>query len=186
MIQYIKNIWAGISSTLVGMHITWKHLFVKKVTIQYPDQRFPIPDNARNRLALDMIKCNGCTSCARACPLHCITIETVKATADDPHEELLHNGSKRRLWVTKYEIDFAKCCFCGMCTSVCATEAIVHTSEYEYSEYDRNKLVYKFHTLTENQILDKKQRLADSQAKEKESQNAAKQTAVQDEKQSEN
>ena len=34
--------------------------------------------------------------------------------------------------------------FCGLCTEVCPTECLVHTEEFEYSKYDRDKLVYDY------------------------------------------
>ncbi len=167
MIQYFKNVWSGFSSSLVGMHITFKHLFVKKVTIQYPDQRFDLPQNARNRLKLTMSRCNGCNSCVVACPVNCILVETVRVSPDDPHQEVHDNGKPRIMWVTKYEIDFAKCCYCGLCMQACPTDAINHTTEYEYSEYDRNKLYYKFQTLTPEQVTEKERLLAEFKAKDK-------------------
>lgn len=167
MVQYFKNIWSGLSSTLIGMKITWKHLFVKKVTIQYPDERFPLPANARNRLFLEMSKCNGCTSCAIACPVNCITIETIRVSPDDPHQEVHFNGKERKLWVSRYEMDFAKCCFCGLCVTSCPSDAINHTVEFEYSTYNRDNLLYKFQTLTPEQVNEKVQLLADYRAKEK-------------------
>lgn len=173
MIKYIKDIWSGIFTALIGMKITWEHLFVKKVTIQYPNERFPLPKNARNRLFLDMKGCNGCTSCARACPVNCITVETLRVTPDDPQQEILTDGVKRKLWVPVYEIDFAKCCFCSLCTTVCPTNAIQHTEEFEYSVYDRKDLLYKFQTLTPEQVKVKEQMLADYQAKEKAAKAAA-------------
>ena len=167
MIRYFKNIWAGISSSLIGMIITWKHIFVKKVTIQYPDKRFDVPLNARNRLLVEMNKCTGCTSCARACPVKCIDIETIKVIADDPQQETLQSGLKRKLWLARFDIDFAKCCYCGLCSSACPTDAIHHTVEYEYSVYDVKDLLYKFQTLTPEQVVEKKQMLVEFQAKEK-------------------
>lgn len=168
MMQYLKNIWAGFNTALIGMKITSRHLFVKKVTIQYPDQRFPLPMNARNRLKLTPERCTGCNLCVVACPVNCIKLETVRVSPDDPHQELYENGQPRKMWVTKYEIDFAKCCFCGLCVAACPSDAINHTEEYEYSVYDRSNLYYKFQTLTPEQAAEKEQLLADFRAKDKE------------------
>jgi NADH-quinone oxidoreductase chain I len=167
MIQYFKNIGSSIATSFTGLRITWKHLFVKKVTIQYPDERFPLPENARNRLLLLMDHCTGCTSCAIVCPASCITIETIRVTPDDPDKELYFNGKERKLWVPRYDIDFAKCCFCGLCTEVCPTDAIIHTREFEYSTYKREDLIYKFGALTPEQVKDKEQLLTAFREKEK-------------------
>ncbi|KAF0128573.1 MAG: NADH dehydrogenase subunit I [Bacteroidetes bacterium] len=167
MIQYFKNVWSGLSSTFLGMYITFKHLFVKKVTIQYPDQRFTLPDNARNRLKLEMERCNGCNSCVVACPVNCITLETVRVSPEDPHQEVHHNGNPRKMWVTRYEIDFAKCCYCGLCTQACPSDAIQHTQEYEYSSYKREDLYYKFQTLSPDQVAEKHRMYAELKAKDK-------------------
>jgi NADH-quinone oxidoreductase chain I len=167
MIHYLQNIWSSISSSFIGMSITFKHLFKKKVTIQYPDERFTLPENARNRLFLEMNRCTGCTSCAIICPVNCITIETIRVVPDDPHKELYYNGKERKLWVSRYDIDFAQCCYCGLCTTVCPTDAINHTKEYEYSVYKRENLIYKFQTLTPEQVKEKEQLLIEFRAKEK-------------------
>ncbi len=166
MLEYFKNIWSGISTSWMGMAITWKHLFLKKVTIQYPDERFPLPENARNRLKLDMSHCNGCTSCAIICPVKCIKIETIRAVPDDPHKDYYWDGKERKMWLARYEIDFAKCCFCGLCTEVCPTDAINHTVEYEYSVYHRESLLYKFQTLTPAEVEEKRRLLDEFRMKE--------------------
>jgi formate hydrogenlyase subunit 6/NADH:ubiquinone oxidoreductase subunit I len=167
MKQYIRNVWLGFWTVIIGMRITFIHLFAKKVTTQYPDERYPIPDNARNRLKLDPALCNGCTSCARICPVSCIRVDTLRVVPDDPEKPMIADGSKRKLWVPVYDIDFAKCCFCGLCTTVCPTEAIRHTVEFEYSTYDRNELLYHFSDMSAEKVKTKEQMFAEFQAKEK-------------------
>lgn len=174
MAEYFKSIWTGIYTVLVGMKITFMHLFEKNVTIQYPNVNplvkaggDKMPEIARNRLLLHPERCNGCTSCARACPVNCISIETIKVVPEDPEQPLMEDGSKRKLWVAKYNIDFAKCCFCGLCTTVCPTEAIVTTPEFEYSTFKREDLLYKFSPLDEAQVAEKRKLLAEFQAKAK-------------------
>ncbi len=174
MKQYIKSIYSGISTVLIGMKITFKHLFTKNVTIQYPNvhplesaSNDKMPLNARNRLDLDYDGCNGCKSCERVCPVNCISIETLKVLPDDPDQPTLKDGGKRKLWLTKYEIDFARCCFCALCVGACPTSAIHTTTEFEYSSFDKNDLIYKFHKLTEEQIAEKRRLVAEADAKAK-------------------
>jgi len=156
--QYFKDSWEGIWTVLVGMKITFKHLFVPNVTIQYPSVRVPMPERVRNRLYVNMDDCIGCDQCSRACPVSCISIDTVKSL---PSEDLgvTSNGKKKALWVTKFDIDFAKCCYCQLCVFPCPTECIYMTDVYEFSEYERGKLLYNFSTLTPEQAAEKKANL---------------------------
>ena len=171
MKQYLINTWDGIWTILIGMKVTVKHLFVPAVTIQYPDIKVPLPERARNRLYVNMDDCIGCDQCARACPVNCIEIETVKSL---PAEDLgtTSNGKKKALWVTKFDIDIAKCCYCQLCVFPCPTDCIYMTDVYEFSEFDRGDLVYHFSTLMQSQIIEKKANLDKFQA-EKEAQKAA-------------
>ncbi|MDP4174799.1 MAG: NADH-quinone oxidoreductase subunit I [Bacteroidota bacterium] len=171
MKQYLKNTWEGIWTVLVGMKITFKHLFVPAVTIQYPEVKIDLPDRSRNRLYVNIDDCIGCDQCSRACPVDCITIETVKGTPDEDLGKT-SNGKKKALWVTQFDIDFAKCCCCGLCTFPCPTECIKMTDVYEFSEYERENLLYKFATLSEDEIAIKKQNYAKVEA-EKAAQKAA-------------
>jgi NADH-quinone oxidoreductase subunit I len=155
MREYFRNTWLGIYTVLVGMKITFKHLFTPAVTIQYPEVKLKLPERERNRLYVNMDDCIGCDQCSRACPVNCIEIETVKSI---PGEDLgvTSNGKKKALWVTKFNIDFAKCCYCQLCVFPCPTDCIYMTDVFEFSEYNRNDLIYKFATLTEEEAIEKK------------------------------
>jgi len=170
--DYFKKIYDGLNTTGIGMKITLEHLVGKKVTNQYPELYHPItsgdmPLNSRNRIFVEMAGCDGCDSCAKTCPINCITVETVRVTPDDENVPEMNNGKKRKMWVTKHEIDFGKCCFCSLCTLVCPTEAIYMTQEFEYSEFDREKLKYNFSDLTPEQCIEKQQMFDDYQIKKK-------------------
>ncbi len=169
---YFRNIGKGFWTVLVGMRVTMKHLFTPAVTIQYPDERMPIPERGRNRLYVNMDDCIGCNQCGMACPVDCIEIETAKSL---PTEDLgvTSTGQKKRLWVTKFDIDFSKCCYCGLCVPPCPTECIYMTDVFEFSEYDRSKLVYSFVTLTPEEVT---QKVEQAQAAEREA--AAKKAAA--------
>ncbi len=175
MFQYFKNIGDGIWTVLVGMKVTWRHLFTPAVTIQYPDVKVKLPERARNRLYVNMDDCIGCDQCAMACPVDCITIETLKSTPD-VDLGLTSVGTKKRLYVTRFDIDIAKCCYCGLCVPPCPTECIKMTDVYEFSEYERGNLIYRFATMTPAEIDAAKAKLAayeKEQAEKKAAQPAA-------------
>ncbi len=159
MTAYFRLIGQSVWSILIGMKVTLGHLFTPAVTIQYPDVKLKLPERARNRLYVNIDDCIGCDQCSMACPVDCITIETVKSL---PTDDLgtTSTGQKKRLWVTRFDIDIAKCCYCGLCVPPCPTECIYMTDVYEFSEYDRNKLIYNFSSLTPADVADIKAKAA--------------------------
>lgn len=169
---YFYNIFHSLHTVVIGMKITVKHLFTRSATIQYPTVKKQIPERARNRLYVNMDDCIGCDQCAMACPVDCITIETLKSTPD-VDLGLTSKNTKKRLYVTQFDIDIAKCCYCGLCTYPCPTECIVMTDVYEFSEYDRHNLIYSFATMTPEEIVTAQQKL-----KQYEAEQAAKKSAA--------
>jgi NADH-quinone oxidoreductase subunit I len=155
MREYFSNIWTSLATIAIGMKVTFKHMFVPAVTIQYPDVRPELPERERNRLYVNMDDCIGCDQCSRACPVSCIEIETVKGLLTDDIGKT-SNGKKKALWVTKFNIDFAKCCYCQLCVFPCPTECIYMTDVYEFSEFSRSDLIYDFVTLTAEEREQKK------------------------------
>lgn len=156
---------------MIGMKVTFRHLFIPAVTIQYPTVRPEMPERERNRLYVNMDDCIGCLQCERACPVNCIEINTVKAI---PGEDLgkTSNGKKKALWVTKFDIDIAKCCYCQLCVFPCPTDCIYMTDVYEFSEFERNNLIYDFVTLTPDEKEEKKKNYEEMMIK-KEAEKAA-------------
>lgn len=155
MEQYFRDIFQSVWTVMVGMRITFRHLFTPAVTIQYPDVKLKLPERARNRLYVNMDDCIGCDQCSMACPVNCISIETAKAM---PTEDLgmTSTGQKKRLYVTEFDIDIGKCCYCGLCVYPCPTECIKMTDVYEFSEFNRENLIYNYVTLTPAEIVDVK------------------------------
>ncbi len=178
---YFKDIYDGIATALVGMNITWKHLFTKSVTIQYPDVKREMPERVRNRLYVNMDDCIGCDQCAKACPVNCITIETAKSL---PTEDLgeTSQGKKKKLWVTKFDIDIGKCCYCGLCVYPCPTVCIFMTDVFEFSEYNRDDLIYHYATLSPEEAAEKtanaEKAKAEAEAKKKAMMEAKKKAAA--------
>ena len=161
MKDYFKHIYQALTTIWTGMMITFRHLFNKSVTIQYPEVRLQLPERERNRLFVNIDDCIGCDQCARACPVSCIQIDTVKSVPGDivGKTGTTSNGKKKSLFVSTFQIDFAKCCFCQLCVFPCPTNCIYMTDVFEYSEFTRNGLIYNFSGMTAELIEEKKKKL---------------------------
>ncbi len=168
MKSYFKNIYQTLSSIMAGMKITFSHIPQKSVTIQYPEQRLQLPERERNRIFVNMDDCIGCDQCAKACPVSCIEIETFKAVPGDivGKTGVTSNGKKKALFVPKFTIDFAKCCFCQLCVFPCPTDCIYMTDVFEYSVFKRDGLIYEFSDMTPEMTIEKKKKLAEYQAEQ--------------------
>jgi NADH-quinone oxidoreductase subunit I len=172
--QYFNNIWLGLYTVAIGLKITFSHLFTRAVTIQYPDERLQLPERERNRLFVNMDDCIGCDQCARACPVSCIYLETIKVTPGDivGRTGVTSNGRKKALYVPTFTIDFAKCCYCQLCVFPCPTECIYMTEVFEFTDFERDKFIYEFTDMTPEQVVEKKQKL-DAYQKEQDEKKAA-------------
>ena len=133
---YLKNIWTAIRTTFKGMMITFKYVYgVKPVTVEYPEVKEVLPDNSRSRLYNDVENCISCMQCATACPVDCIYIAAVKRDKDAPKLKTT-SGNPIRLDLTQYTIDTTLCCYCGLCTTVCPTECLTHTTEFKSHSFE--------------------------------------------------
>ncbi len=145
----MKYVWYRLYYTVKGVLLPlWVglvNLFRKPVTIQYPFEKPALNPRSRMMLYNDIDNCIGCLQCARVCPVDCIAIETVKADRD---LGTTNTGHKKRLYVTVFDIDEAKCCYCNLCTEVCPTECLVMTPNFEGSVYNRFDLILRFAKFT--------------------------------------
>jgi len=151
MVKALSDTYLTFKTIFTGMGITLRHLFTKSVTVQYPLERDVLPERVRLKLHVNIDDCIGCRLCERACPVECIDIGTIKSTDDDDLGET-STGHKKKLWVDKFDIDMAKCCYCELCVHPCPTDCITMVEEYEYSAYDRNDLIFSFSDMTPEQI----------------------------------
>ncbi len=119
---------------LIGLSVTGRYLFKKKITVEYPEERTPLSPRFRGLHALRRYesgeeRCIACKLCEVVCPATAIMIES----------EEREDGSRR---TTRYDIDFSKCIYCGFCQEACPVDAIVETQEFEYSCEARDGLYY--------------------------------------------
>ncbi|HDZ58628.1 MAG TPA: NADH-quinone oxidoreductase subunit I, partial [Ignavibacteriales bacterium] len=57
MMTYFLKFWQGLGTILIGMKVTFRHLFIPAVTIQYPSVKPELPERERNRLYVNMDDC---------------------------------------------------------------------------------------------------------------------------------
>jgi NADH-quinone oxidoreductase subunit I len=140
-----------LPAIIKGLSITLKHLFKKKVTIQYPEQKKPMSDIWRGQHVLKRDdkgreRCTACGLCALACPAEAITME---AAERKPEEKNLYREEK---YAKIYEINMIRCIFCGLCEEACPKEAIFLTPRLVEPVYDRNQFIYGKDLLVESII----------------------------------
>ncbi|WP_373974532.1 NADH-quinone oxidoreductase subunit NuoI [Chitinibacter sp. SCUT-21] len=120
---------------VLGLKLTGRHFFQRKITVQFPDEKTPYSPrfrglHAQRRYANGEERCIACKLCEAVCPAMAITIES-EAREDD---------KTRR--TSRYDIDLTKCIFCGFCEEACPVDAIVETHIYEYHGEKRGDLYY--------------------------------------------
>ena len=117
-----------------GLLVTFKNLTKRPFTIQYPEQRVPQHPRFRGEeFVWYEERCTGCASCAKYCPLGIIKIVTA------PSGTAPMEGDKYRLEV--FDIDIARCMFCGLCVEACPYDALFMGSGFEQGQYSRKDMV---------------------------------------------
>jgi len=136
--RYIKSflLWELVQ----GLRLTGRHLFTRKITIQYPDEKTPMSPRFRGLHALRRYpngeeRCIACKLCEAVCPALAITIESEERA----------DGSRR---TTRYDIDLFKCIYCGFCEEACPVDAIVETHIHEFHFENRGENIF-----TKDQLL---------------------------------
>ena len=132
LIEFFQAYWLSI-----------KYIFKPKVTINYPNEKFPLSPRFRGEHALRRYpngeeRCIACKLCEAICPAQAITIEAGPRRND---------GTRR---TTRYDIDMTKCIYCGFCQEACPVDAIVEGPNFEFSVETREELYYDKQRLLEN------------------------------------
>lgn len=125
---------------LKGLAVTGRHLFARKITVQYPEEHTPQSPRFRGLHALRRYpngeeRCIACKLCEAVCPALAITIESEERA----------DGTRR---TTRYDIDLFKCVYCGFCEESCPVDSIVETRFYEFHFENRGE-----HIINKQELL---------------------------------
>ena len=129
-----------VADLLKGFGVTFRQMFRKRVTLEYPYTKREKPQRFHGRHVLNrypdgMEKCIGCELCAGICPARCIYVRG----ADNSPEAPVSPGER---YGFVYEINMLRCIFCAMCVEACPTEAITMTQLFEMSVASRDEAIY--------------------------------------------
>ena len=130
---------------VVGFATTFKHLFRKPITVNYPEQKVPMFPKYRGKQVLmrdenGLEKCVACGLCSVACPADAIYLEAAE------NDGTVAAGPR---YASVYQIHKTRCIFCGFCEEACPVDAIKLGPEYELSDFNRKDFVY-----TKEMLLD--------------------------------
>lgn len=127
---YLPQIFAGLAAT-------FRHVFGRKVTVRYPEQRrreYVSRYRGMHRLNRDeqgRVKCVACFMCPTVCPAQCIHVVGSPAPWPD-----------REKYPVRFDIDELRCIYCGMCEEVCPVDAIELTPIYDMVGMSRAEMVF--------------------------------------------
>ena len=115
---------------LTGMSVTWKHLWGKKETFCYPEEKLPMTDNFRGgNLAMDWRICIGCSMCANACPNKALDLTIVQ-------------DAKKKRHMKSYVHKSGRCLYCNLCVEVCPVKTLVWDKDYAISTWSKETMTH--------------------------------------------
>jgi NADH-quinone oxidoreductase chain I len=138
----VKRTADGIYNLLKGMKVTIRYMFKPAITVQYPKERWTMPERSRGMVGLmtnpetGKLNCTACLICARNCPVRAIYITQTK---DEEGKRVPE----------EFVVEAGLCIYCGICEEVCPFGAIKLVPKYEFSTYDKKEFTHKKERLAE-------------------------------------
>lgn len=123
------------------LSLSFRAMFKKKVTRQYPEEPLPTTAVTRGQPRLVLLEdnqhlaCVSCGLCEAACPAYAITIDGGETDRPIEREPL------------RFEIDMLRCILCGFCEEACPKDAIFMSNELELADFSRQALIYDIEKL---------------------------------------
>ena len=135
---------------IAGFGVTFRTMFKKVVTEQYPFEKMPTAPRFHGRHQLNrwpdgLEKCIGCELCAWACPADAIYVEGASNVdvLPDGSPDASGRFSPGERYGRVYQINYLRCILCGLCIEACPTRALTMTIEYELADDNREALIYE-------------------------------------------
>jgi NADH-quinone oxidoreductase subunit I len=136
------NFWERLYLPAIvgGLKVTLRHFFAKKVTMQYPEEKWVVPPGYRGAPYLvkdqdNRTKCVSCQLCEFVCPPKAIRI-TPPGPSGSPEAGNVEKAPQ------EFEINMLRCIFCGYCQEVCPEEAIFLMKDYSFTGTSRAEMIY--------------------------------------------
>jgi NADH-quinone oxidoreductase subunit I len=142
-LSWLENTY--LPGILKGLRITAGHFMLhllgrRKVTMEYPEEKWPMPDGYRGAPTLvkdeeGREKCVSCQLCEFICPPRAIRIKPGEIPLDSPYAKV-EKAPK------EFDIDMIRCIYCGLCEEVCPEEAIFLLKDYAITGLSRAEMVH--------------------------------------------
>jgi NADH-quinone oxidoreductase subunit I len=123
-----------------GLALTFSHIFRKKVTLRYPEEKPEIPPGYRGQPVLvkddeGRVKCVACQLCEFVCPPRAITIKPMEYPENAKYGKVEKTPEE-------FQIDMLRCIYCGYCEEVCPEQAIFLCGHYALTGLARKELLF--------------------------------------------
>ena len=137
------NLWDRLylPAIIGGFTITVRHFFKRKVTMQYPEERWVVPEGYRGApyLVRDQdgrTKCVSCQLCEFVCPPKAIRVLPGRRDDAAPADAKIEKEPE------DFIIDMTRCIYCGQCEEVCPEQAIFLKNDFAVTGYKRAELQF--------------------------------------------